>query len=55
VPSRNRYPLVTIRASDPQRDALRTEAERRGMTQAELIRQALTAAGVPLWGAAEQR
>ena len=57
VPSDTLRPgnMFTIRATPSQRDAIKAEAERRGMTQAALVRQALSAAGVPLWGAAEQR
>lgn len=55
MPSLNPLPLVTIRATEAQRDALRDEADRRGVSQSALVRQALAAAGVPLWAAAEQR
>lgn len=47
--------FFTIRATPSQRDAIKAEAERRGMTQSDLVRQALASAGVPLWGAAEQQ
>ena len=40
--------LVTMRATESERVILRAEASRRGMTQAELIRSALEASGVPL-------
>ena len=42
-------PVFAIRATPAQRMALRSEAERRGVTQSDLVRQALAAAGVPLW------
>ena len=47
--------MFTIRATPSERDAIKAEAQRRGITQADLVRQALSAAGVPLWAAAEQR
>ena len=46
--------VFAIRATPSQRTALREEAQRRGLTQSDLVRQALGAAGVPLWAAAEQ-
>ena len=42
-------PVFAIRATPAQRMALKSEAERRGVTQSDLVRQALAAAGVPLW------
>jgi predicted HicB family RNase H-like nuclease len=41
--------IFSIRATPAQKQALVTEAERRGMSQSDLVRQALTDAGVPLW------
>ena len=41
-----------IRATPSQKQALKAEAELRGLTQSQLVRQALGAAGVPLWAAA---
>jgi hypothetical protein len=45
--------VFAIRATPSQKQALKTEAELRGLTQSQLVRQALGAAGVPLWAAAE--
>jgi hypothetical protein len=50
-----RTKLLTLKITPPERQTLRNEAARRGVTQADLVRQALSAAGVPLWGAAVQR
>ena len=47
-------PVFAIRATPAQRLALKSEAERRGVTQSDLVRSALAAAGVPLWGSSEQ-
>lgn len=47
--------LLTLKITPPERQSLREEAARRGMTQAALVRQGLDAVGVPLWGAAAQR
>jgi hypothetical protein len=41
-------PLVTIRATEPERALIRQEAARRGLTQSDLIRGALESCGVPL-------
>ena len=46
--------VFAIRATPSQKQALKAEAELRGLTQSQLVRQALGAAGVPLWAAAEQ-
>jgi hypothetical protein len=43
-----------IRATPSQKQALKDEAVRRGLTQSQLVRQALGAAGVPHWATAEQ-
>jgi hypothetical protein len=43
-----RGPLITLRATESERALIRNEADRRGMSQAELIRAALEASGVPL-------
>ena len=47
--------FFTVRASHAQRASLQAEAERRGTTMSGLVRDALGAAGVPLWAASEQR
>lgn len=41
--------IFSIRATPAQKQALVAEAERRGMSQSDLVRKALTDAGVPLW------
>ena len=41
--------VFAIRATPSQKQALKAEAELRGMSQSDLVRQALTDAGVPLW------
>ena len=54
MPSKNPVTgtVFAIRATPSQKQALKTEAELRGLTQSQLVRQALGAAGVPLWAAA---
>lgn len=42
-------PVFSIKASPEQRAALRSEAQRRGVSQSDLVRAGLTAVGVPLW------
>lgn len=56
MPSKNPVTgtVFAIRATPSQKQALKVEAERRGLTQSQLVRQALGAAGVPLWAAAGQ-
>jgi predicted DNA binding CopG/RHH family protein len=44
--------FLTIRATDTDRAVVKAEAQRRGLTQAQLVRQALINAGVPLQSAA---
>ena len=46
--------VFAIRATPSQKQALKAEAQLRGLTQSQLVREALGAAGVPLWAAAEQ-
>jgi hypothetical protein len=54
MPSKNPVTgtVFAIRATPSQKLALKEEAERRGLTQSQLVRQALGNEGVPLWAAA---
>jgi hypothetical protein len=50
APHQNKF--LTIRTTPEERVALRVEAQRRGISQTSLVKQALISAGVPLQSAA---
>jgi uncharacterized protein (DUF1778 family) len=47
-------PVLTIRATPAERVAIRSAAASRGVTQSDLIRGALVAAGVPIRASGRQ-
>lgn len=46
--AKGRSPMVNFRATQAEREVILSEAKRRGISKADLIRSALVGAGVPI-------